>query len=147
MTSIKLASAVDATIAVLKQSMVVTEAANPAPIVRGGRVPDSLIGSMPLPLIVVVGAGTPSRNPGSRERMPVSYRRIDVRCYGRSDREIDQIQNAVTHACKQWRRGIANRHHVFSFELVSGPVPLEDPDLLVPLQIVSFDVLYADQLV
>ncbi len=143
MTTVELSNAVDATIAVLRTSAVLAEAMGGDVTLYGGAIPDSVVESMPMRLAVVAAAGNPGGGLGNTDRSLAIRRRVDVRCYGRTEIEAARVAEAVAYHLERWTRGVVQRHLVFEYVLAAGPVGMHDPDADWPLQVVTFTVTLA----
>lgn len=137
------ANAALATIAVLESSIRIVDEIGAVPMM-GGELHAAQVDVMPARCIVVALAGR-GVSIGTRDHLPVSKPRVDVRCYGRTRNEADTLALVASLALKAWRRAVVGgRYFVYSFEPSSGPVPTRDPDGDWPVTIVSFEVLLGD---
>ena len=135
------ANAVTATMQILAAS---TRIANEigAVTVRGGELKRTDVAAMPTRVIVVADAGAP---PEPNDYLPVSVKRVDVRCYGRTAMEASVLSTVVNLELKAWKRSLQGEHLVYSFNRSSGPIATRDPDGDWPVSIVSFEVRLADE--
>lgn len=143
----ELASPVVATMQILTASDVVAAAMGPTTRVHGAEIPKGRVANMPERCAVVAMAGAPPIAPGTADSVPVSVRRVDVRCYGRTPHEADTLALACIHALKRWRYGrTTGRVLVHWYHHAAGPVVFRDPEGDWPVAVVSFHVQMADEL-
>lgn len=80
---------------------------------------------MPRACIVVSGAGGASRYGDSY--LPLGTPRLDVRCYGSSGLEADNIAQAALLALKRMRPNVSEGVRLYSASISAEPLPLVDP--------------------
>lgn len=148
-----LASAITATIGVLRRSTVVGALVDGR--IYGGELPPSDAQNMPRTALVVSAAGLGvggarggrGGSPGAYDFLGVSARRIDVKAYGADTLTADKLQAAAHHALKNWAGGVVDRHLVRPVMHVAGPVYARDPLTDWPMYVTTYHVLHGDRLI
>lgn len=142
-----IANPVTATRAILKASALVAEACGGTAVVHGSEIPDARASAMPERCMVVQSAGGRGLV-GSRDNVPISSKRLDIVCYGRTRVEADSLAFVAEHVLKRWvSRRASNRAYVHGYEIVAGPVPFEHPDTGWIASTVTVIVQLADELI
>lgn len=106
--------------------------------VHGGHIPDRDIEAMPRATVVLKGAGGGLLG---RAYLRAGDRRVDVDCYGRTDREGEDLYLAVHEALKGLRPTTVGNVQLKWAEPSSRGVNLRDPDTDWPLTASSWQVL------
>ncbi len=70
--------------------------------------------------------------------------RVDVRCWGATDHEADEVWRAVHSALKQLRRTLSGSILIYWANPAGGPMQLVDPDTTWPYVFASFQVLASE---
>lgn len=145
-----IANPITATIALLRADAGVLAAlggtlvTGTVPRVAGSEVSSDLAKIMPQRALIVAAAGAGS-GVGQNDYVPVSVRRLDLRCYGRTPHEADTLALAAQVACKAWVPRLIAGVYVHHYRHVAGPVSFRDPDGDWPVTITTVQIQYADQ--
>jgi hypothetical protein len=97
---------------------------------------------MPRACIIVSGAGGVDLYAGSY--LPLSTPRIDIRCYGSTGLEADNVAQACKMAMKRLRAGVWADTKVYWAKISADLNPLVDADTLWPFSLISCQVQVGD---
>lgn len=103
------------------------------------KLPQTQDKHMPRACIVVSGAGGASRYGDSY--LPLGTPRLDVRCYGSSGLEADNIAQASLLALKRMRPCVSEGVRLYSASISAEPLPLIDPETNWPFTLVTSVVM------